>query len=135
MVRISKKPVLENKIFQPPFYISQINDFHSKTHLSISLRICYASHPPPLPAEWGICRSRLCSDNRSSQRFSSVVTISCWHSPGDPERRSGTRLNANISCGDAADLLPDLPLASANSDMTGWSRVLLSHTLDAARSY
>ena len=31
--------------------------------------------------------------------------------------------------------LPDLPLASANSAMIGWSRVLLSHTLDAARSY
>ena len=30
---------------------------------------------------------------------------------------------------------PDLPLASAKSDMMGWSRVLLSHTLDAARSY
>ena len=30
---------------------------------------------------------------------------------------------------------PDLPLASASSDMIGWSRVLLSHTLDAARSY
>ena len=31
--------------------------------------------------------------------------------------------------------LPDLPPASAGSDMIGWSRVLLSHTLDAARSY
>ena len=31
--------------------------------------------------------------------------------------------------------VPDLPLASAGSDMIGWSRVLLSHTLDAARSY
>ena len=30
---------------------------------------------------------------------------------------------------------PVLPLASANSDMIGWSRVLRSHTLDAARSY
>ena len=30
---------------------------------------------------------------------------------------------------------PDLPLASASSDMIRWSRVLLSHTLDAARSY
>ena len=30
---------------------------------------------------------------------------------------------------------PDLPLASAGSDMIGWSRVLLSHTRDAARSY
>ena len=29
----------------------------------------------------------------------------------------------------------DLPLASAGSDMIGWGRVLLSHTLDAARSY
>ena len=29
----------------------------------------------------------------------------------------------------------DLPLASANSDMIRWGRVLLSHTLDAARSY
>ena len=29
----------------------------------------------------------------------------------------------------------DFPLASASSDMIGWSRVLLSHTLDAARSY
>ena len=29
----------------------------------------------------------------------------------------------------------DLPLASAGSDMIKWSRVLLSHTLDAARSY
>ena len=29
----------------------------------------------------------------------------------------------------------DLPLASASSDMIGWSRVLLSHTLDAPRSY
>ena len=29
----------------------------------------------------------------------------------------------------------DLPLASAGSDIIGWSRVLLSHTLDAARSY
>ena len=31
--------------------------------------------------------------------------------------------------------IPDLPLASASSDMIRWSRVLLSHTLDAARSY
>ena len=31
--------------------------------------------------------------------------------------------------------LPDLPLAPAGSDMIKWSRVLLSHTLDAARSY
>ena len=30
---------------------------------------------------------------------------------------------------------PDLPLASASTDMIGWGRVLLSHTLDAARSY
>ena len=29
----------------------------------------------------------------------------------------------------------DLPLASASPDMIGWSRVLLSHTPDAARSY
>ena len=29
----------------------------------------------------------------------------------------------------------DLPPASASSDMIRWSRVLLSHTLDAARSY
>jgi len=29
----------------------------------------------------------------------------------------------------------DLPLASASSDMIRWGRVLLSHTLDAARSY
>ena len=29
----------------------------------------------------------------------------------------------------------DLPPASAGSDMIRWSRVLLSHTLDAARSY
>ena len=31
--------------------------------------------------------------------------------------------------------VPDLPLASASPDMIRWSRVLLSHTLDAARSY
>ena len=30
---------------------------------------------------------------------------------------------------------PDLPLASANSGMIRLSRVLLSHMLDAARSY
>ena len=30
---------------------------------------------------------------------------------------------------------PDVPPASAGSDMIRWSRVLLSHTLDAARSY
>ena len=30
---------------------------------------------------------------------------------------------------------PDWPLASAGSDMIRWSTVLLSHTLDAARSY
>ena len=29
----------------------------------------------------------------------------------------------------------DVPLASANSDMIRWNRVLLSHTLDAARTY
>ena len=29
----------------------------------------------------------------------------------------------------------DVPLASAGSDMIGWSGVLLSHTPDAARSY
>ena len=29
----------------------------------------------------------------------------------------------------------ELPLSSAKSDMIRWSRVLLSHTLDAARSY
>ena len=33
------------------------------------------------------------------------------------------------------DCRSDLPLASANSDMIRWSRVLPSHTLDAARSY
>ena len=32
-------------------------------------------------------------------------------------------------------LVSDLPLASAGSDMIRWSRVLLSHTLDAACSY
>ena len=32
-------------------------------------------------------------------------------------------------------LEPDLRLASAGSDMIRWSRVLLSHTLDVARSY
>ena len=36
------------------------------------------------------------------------------------------------NCGEAN---PDLPLASASSDMIRWSRVLLSHTVDAARSY
>ena len=30
---------------------------------------------------------------------------------------------------------PDLPPASASSDMIRWSRVLVSHTLHAARSY
>ena len=30
---------------------------------------------------------------------------------------------------------PDLPLASASPDMIRWSRVLLSRTRDAARSY
>ena len=35
----------------------------------------------------------------------------------------------------ALESCTDLPLASASSDMIGWSRVLLSHTLDAARSY
>ena len=30
---------------------------------------------------------------------------------------------------------PDLPLGSAGSDTIRWGRVLLSHTLDAARSY
>ena len=29
----------------------------------------------------------------------------------------------------------DLPLASAGSDIIRWSRVLLSHKLDAVRSY
>ena len=29
----------------------------------------------------------------------------------------------------------DLPIASAGSDMIRWSTVLLSYTLDAARSY
>ena len=33
------------------------------------------------------------------------------------------------------DNQPDLPLASASSDMIRWSRVLLSHALDTARSY
>ena len=30
---------------------------------------------------------------------------------------------------------PDWSLPSANSDMIGWSRILLSHTLDTAHSY
>ena len=30
---------------------------------------------------------------------------------------------------------PDLPLGSASSDMIRWSRVLLSHTMDAVPSY
>ena len=30
---------------------------------------------------------------------------------------------------------PDVPEASAGSDMIRWGRVLLRHTLDAARSY
>ena len=30
---------------------------------------------------------------------------------------------------------PDLPAASASPDMIGWSRVLLSHGLDAVLSY
>ena len=40
----------------------------------------------------------------------------------------GKQTNTMASC------QPDLPLASASSDMIRWSRVLLSHTLDAARS-
>ena len=50
--------------------------------------------------------------------------------PGLPLRRSagGAR-----TCG--VRLAPDLPLASAGSDMIRWSRVLLSHTLDRTRSY
>ena len=30
---------------------------------------------------------------------------------------------------------PDLPLASASPELIRWSRILLSHTSDAARSY
>ena len=40
-----------------------------------------------------------------------------------------------LECAFVVGYPPDLPLVSAGSDMIRWSRVLLSHTLDAARSY
>ena len=54
------------------------------------------------------------------------------------KKRSLNTRKSNIKyqiSGPAAQARPDLPLASAGSDMIGWSRVLLSHTLDAALSY
>ena len=54
-------------------------------------------------------------------------------SSGDAGKEEGNivqeRAGANISPG------ADFPLASASLDMIRRSRVLLSHTLDAARSY
>ena len=56
---------------------------------------------------------------------------------GDRRREGGLRgvaFSAGL-CFVSGRCGPDLPLASAGSDMIGWRRVLLSHTLDAARSY
>ena len=47
--------------------------------------------------------------------------------------RQGVRCGAGV--GGGGPVQPDLPLASATSDIIRWSRVLLSHTLDTARSY
>ena len=56
--------------------------------------------------------------------------------PGGGGRRSGdVGVRWRAACGVRVTRVTDLPLASARSDMIGWSRVLLSHTLDAARSY
>ena len=59
-----------------------------------------------------------------------------------PENKTQTNEHSDGSCrapakgaAVAGGYGPDVPLASAGSDMIRWSRILLSHTLDAARSY
>ena len=47
----------------------------------------------------------------------------------DPKRKKSRPKQSNKQSA------PDVPLASAGSDMIRWGRVLLSHTLDAAHSY
>ena len=48
-------------------------------------------------------------------------------SPGTPNPQASVRRHPNMAL--------HVVRASASSDMIRWSRVLLSHTLDAARSY
>ena len=61
-----------------------------------------------------------CGRKRTKSHMTSRTTASLG-APPSQQRADGTGA--------------DLPLASAGSDMIGWGRVLLSHTLDAARSY
>ena len=58
-----------------------------------------------------------------------VISRRPWRSDGVDGRCVG-----DCEC-TRPSLRADLPLASANSDIIGWSRVLLSQALDAARSY
>ena len=64
--------------------------------------------------------------------------------PTEPHTGRGTLLLSSGGAGgrvllsifkDWDGMKPDVPPASASPDMIGWSRVLLSHTPDAARSY
>ena len=57
------------------------------------------------------------------------TTAACARAPPAPPRWPQGALHPR------GRAVPDWPLASAGSDMIGWIRVLLSHTLDAARSY
>ena len=62
--------------------------------------------------------------------------------PSTPEMQSSQRTRTFsewVTCAQTflttPHATPDVPLASATADMNRWSRVLLSRTLDAARSY
>ena len=68
-----------------------------------------------LTASWGLCQVRIVRPH---------LTL-----PHVMQRRG------RDSAGPVLTLPPDLLLASASSDMLRWSMVLLSHTMDAVRSY
>ena len=53
----------------------------------------------------------------------------------DITRRCLVGRRVHMATDDCYCRTPDLPLAFAGSDMIRWGKVLLSHTLDAARSY
>ena len=108
-------------------------------------------HRPPLPTR----RHRRTTPGRGSDRQSSNDNrttdtprgpsprlvdgpVCHWRPLRKPlpvQSQPSTQSYAPQSHTELSGTQPDLPLASAGSDMIRCSRVLLSHTLDAARSY
>ena len=76
-------------------------------------------------ARCAVCRVQWCGVllGRAIRGWTGLASCSLTCSVPCPRLHIGTELAG-----------PDLPLA-ASPDMIGWSRVLLSHTLDAARPY